>query len=251
MNLDVDLWREQVFITFDIDWANDDVLSDTINLIEGANVPATWFVTHSTPLLERLKANKNFELGIHPNFNNLLNGDATKDGMREIVKNIRDLVPSAVSIRSHSLTQNSKLLDVFIEYGFTHDVNLFIPAQSGIALRPFSHLGRLVRAPFFWEDDVHCTLQNYGSASGWQVGEFLDHPGLKIFNFHPIHTFLNTEHLSRYERCHGFHKNTARLAEQKNNSLLEGTRCFLNSLIYEAKARKMSFGLIREIEVAN
>lgn len=56
---------QKIFLTFDIDWASDEVLEYCIDIIEKANVKATWFVTHETPLLERLRANPNFELGIH------------------------------------------------------------------------------------------------------------------------------------------------------------------------------------------
>ncbi len=62
-------WKDKIFLTFDIDWANDDVLNDTIDLIERSDIAATWFVTHDTPVLNRLRANPRFELGIHPNFN--------------------------------------------------------------------------------------------------------------------------------------------------------------------------------------
>lgn len=61
-----------LYLTFDIDWACDGVLADTIDLVEEADVCATWFVTHDTPLLKRLRENPKFELGIHPNFNNIL-----------------------------------------------------------------------------------------------------------------------------------------------------------------------------------
>ena len=51
-----------IFLTFDIDWADDDVIGDTIDLVEKAEVKATWFVTHQTPLLDRLRDNPKFEL---------------------------------------------------------------------------------------------------------------------------------------------------------------------------------------------
>lgn len=69
-------WTDAIFLTFDIDWAHDEVLNDTIDIVERAGVAATWFVTHDTPVLERLKHNPNFELGIHPNFNYLLQGNS-------------------------------------------------------------------------------------------------------------------------------------------------------------------------------
>lgn len=65
---DPSTWQGKTFLTLDVDWAHDVVLSHCINIVEGSGVPATWFITHYTPLLERLRENKNFELGIHPNF---------------------------------------------------------------------------------------------------------------------------------------------------------------------------------------
>ena len=49
---DVTTWQNKVFPTFDIDWACDEVLADTTDLVEEADVAATWFVTHDTPLLK-------------------------------------------------------------------------------------------------------------------------------------------------------------------------------------------------------
>src|SRR5688572_22770431 len=68
-------WRDRIFLTIDIDWASDEVIADTAALVEEAGVAATWFVTHDTPQIGRLRANPLFELGIHPNFNFLLDGD--------------------------------------------------------------------------------------------------------------------------------------------------------------------------------
>ena len=53
-------WEGRIFLTFDIDWATDEVLSDTIDLVEAAQVCATWFVTHDTPVLARLRDNPAF-----------------------------------------------------------------------------------------------------------------------------------------------------------------------------------------------
>ena len=46
-------WNKKQFLTLDIDWANDTVLNDTIDLVESFDVAATWFVTHQTPVLDR------------------------------------------------------------------------------------------------------------------------------------------------------------------------------------------------------
>ena len=53
-----------------------DTTDAALNLIEINNVKATFFFTHQTSLLDKVKKNKNIEIGIHPNFNNLLAGES-------------------------------------------------------------------------------------------------------------------------------------------------------------------------------
>ena len=55
-------WNGNIYLTFDIDWASDEVLGYTIDLLESFNARATFFVTHDTQLLKRLRENPNFEL---------------------------------------------------------------------------------------------------------------------------------------------------------------------------------------------
>ena len=242
--------NKTVFITFDIDWACDEVIRESLHLVESEGIRSTFFLTHVTEVFEGYENSDQIELGAHPNFNNLLNGPPiTSGGVQQIVKDIKEVVPSAVSVRSHSLTQNTRLLDLFMSHGFTHDVNLLIPAQSGIELAPFRNWGGLIRVPYFWEEDVHCLFLEEGREHGWDPSRFLDSPGLKIFNFHPIHVFLNTEHLSRYDRSRALLKNPDALVAYKNPDPVKGTCHFLKALIAEAKKRNMDFGLIREITV--
>lgn len=97
---------------------------------------ATWFVTHDTPLLERLRANRNYELGIHPNFNWLLVGDQRNGANAiEVIERLMRIVPEARCVRSHSMTQSTGLLQAFSDAGLTHDANHFVrhrPAWSKI-----------------------------------------------------------------------------------------------------------------------
>ena len=64
-------WSSKQFLTFDLDWAHDDVILDTVGLLETHGVGATWFVSHDTPVISQLRKNSEFERGIHPNFNRL------------------------------------------------------------------------------------------------------------------------------------------------------------------------------------
>lgn len=226
-------WQDKIFLTFDIDWADDTVLNDTIDLVEEAGVAATWYVTHETPVLKRLRANQNFELGIHPNFNFLLEGDARRGrNSDEVVERVINIVPEAKSVRSHSMTQSSGLLAIFEKFRLTHDVNHFVPAQSGIRLSPWLIWNGLCRVPYFWEDDVACMYDLHN-----HIIDLVSRPGLKVFDFHPIHVFLNTEHLNRYERTRYLHHNPEELIKHRYGGI--GTRTRLIELLQSHRSSNM------------
>lgn len=224
-------WQNKIFLTFDIDWASDEVLSYTLDIIEKYDIKATFFVTHETKLLERMRNNSNIELGIHPNFNPLLSGDFRYGkNIDEVIEYYKDILPEAITVRSHAMTQNSHILDSFEKFGLIYDCNTFIPFSSHIELAPWKHWSNeMTKVPYFWEDDVHC-IYNWE----WNVKKLLDAKGLKIFDFHPIHIFLNTENLDRYEKSRDCFNNFNKLIEKVNFSSY-GTKDFFIELIKELK----------------
>ena len=227
---DIDLTSDlsdKIFLTFDIDWAVDNVLSYSIDLVEKFDIKVTWFVTHDTPLLDRLRENPKFELGIHPNFNFLMQGKHDKgENYKEVIDNILRIVPEAVSVRSHSMTQNSPMLDYFTECGLTHDSNHFIPHDSGLVLQPWKIWNGLIKCPYFWEDDVAFLEKDL------KILNTINNGGLKIYDFHPIHVFLNTENPTRYQSTRAVHRNKE-LSEHRYDGL--GTRNLLEQLVSKCK----------------
>lgn len=187
-------WQDRFFLTFDIDWAHDEILEDSIDLVEQAEVAATWFVTHETPILERLRANSKFELGIHPNFNFLLNGDPCKGAnAEEVIDRVFSLVPEAKSVRSHSMTQSSVLLQLFKDKGLVYDCNHFIPEQAEIDLKPWYLWNGLIKVPYFWEDDI-----SFMYKTGASIADFVIGNRIMVFDFHPIHVYLNNNSIELY-----------------------------------------------------
>ena len=204
-------WNKKSFITLDIDWAVDEIIIDTLKLMEGSKISATWFVTHETPVLERIQSNDLFELGIHPNFNFLLNEEKKKGkDAEQIIDNMLKIVPEANSIRSHSMTQSSILLDLFVNKKLKYDCNHFIPHQANINIKPWVLWNGLFRIPYFWEDDLSCIFKEKCS-----IKDLVDRVGLKVFDFHPIHIFLNTENLNRYEKTRPIHQKPKELIKYR------------------------------------
>ena len=235
--------NQSIFLTFDLDWCSDFVLANLLNLLEREEVRATFFVTHDSPLLARLRANGKFELGIHPNFCPCLPNDreAQKDP-QTVLTELLKIVPEASAVRSHSLMQSSRILDLFHELGLRRDCNHFIPWHTGIVLRPWMHWNGLMRVPYFWEDSVHWL---YGW--NWGVDEFLAPAGLKVFNFHPIHIYLNTEDAKRYRQSVPFQGNREQLEPYIYRHDRAGARVFLENLIRVAKSERRQFKTISEV----
>lgn len=189
MNLTTDF-----ILTFDVDWAPDNVIDYVAEILIEHKVKATWFITHESDAIHRLSKNSDlFELGIHPN---MLNGSTHGKTEDEILKHIKAIVPDAVSMRTHGLYQSTNFLTKAAkEYGILYDVSLFLPKTQ--YLKPhyikFDH-SLLYRIPYFWEDDS----EMFEDDPIWSISDYTQMKGLKVFDFHPIHIALNTEKFERY-----------------------------------------------------
>lgn len=215
-----------VFITMDMDWANDDVLSYIINLVESLNIKVIMFVTHYTPKLEEMRNSPNFQLGIHPNFNPLLNGDFQYgDNVKKVLEYFINIVPETTMIRSHSVTQSTIIKSLYEQFNIKYDLNLFIPEESKITLFPFTDAFNIINLPYFWEDDVH-VINKFPFA----VDKYLSNQGLKIFDFHPIHIYLNSESLTRYNNIKTKLQDTTILKQNRNIEQF-GVENFFNDLV--------------------
>ena len=225
-----DSWKDKIFLTFDIDWASDEVLNYILDIIEKTNIKATFFCTHETKTLKRMRKNNKIEIGIHPNFNFLLKGDFRYgENVDEVVEYYMKIIPDAVSVRSHCLTQGSIFVESFIRHGLRYDCNNFIPASSNVTLKPWNYYDdNLTIVPLFWEDDLHCLYK-------WKfdINYFLTKGGLKVFNFHPVTVLLNIENIERYYGSKHVYHEFEQLKKNKNSNY--GVETFLIDLIDKNK----------------
>ena len=181
-----------IIITLDIDWASDFVIKKVDEMLKERNIKSTWFVTHKSAYLKNLSKNRNYEMGIHPNFlPNTTQGKTPK----EILKKLKKVVPNAVSLRTHSLHQNSPLLSLYKNYGIKFDTSLLLNKTKNIEPH-YNPLYELHRIPYFWEDDV----ETYEKNPDWSFKSTKNIQGLKIYNFHPIHIILNTNNMSNFKK---------------------------------------------------
>lgn len=223
-------WQGKSLISFDLDWAHDLVIEDTINLIEEANIKACFFVTHHTPLLLRLRANYLFELGLHPNFDSLVNGEK-KQTAREIIMDLSRIVPEAKVLRSHAMTTSGRWLEFYQEAGMTHLSNYLMFGDEKI--HPFKQLNGLVEAPVYFADDG-LLFQRAKSSVTFDFTEKIvtKSNGLRVYNFHPINLFLNTESIDRYSASRPYSGDPLLLEKMRFKG--DGTRTWLSTLINQS-----------------
>jgi peptidoglycan/xylan/chitin deacetylase (PgdA/CDA1 family) len=186
-----------VALTLDIDWVPDCVIDRIACQLREHRVRATWFVTHASAAVDRLRAHpERFELGIHPNF---LPGSSHGRTPQEVLAHCMSLVPEARVMRTHSLVQSTPLLNEVVRCTpIEIDVSLHLPGHRGLHTITQAFPERtLQRLPFWWEDDD----EMYRARPDWALVPRVAAPGdgLRILNFHPIHVALNSPSLARYE----------------------------------------------------
>jgi len=217
---------DTVCITMDVDWASDEVLQGALDLLSDLRIPVTVFCTHPTPVLERLDPDR-FELAWHPNFL------AGRDEI-EVIDELARWFPGAVGVRSHALYFHSRLAPLYLDRGIeyvAHDLRF-----GSADLAPSTHWSGLVDVPGFWEDDVHALFHD-GDFDPARVD--LGRPGLKVFDAHPIHLWLNTDRMTRYERARADMEARRDLSRHVNPG--PGTRTFLTHAVEAMKARPEQF----------
>jgi len=224
-----DTWKGKSVLTFDIDWASDEVINDTIDIVENVGVRATFFITHKTRVLDRLRGNANISLGLHPNFNPYLKMDDGAICPHNTFTQIRKLGPEAKVLRSHSMTHSALWLDTYKKLGITHLSQYYMGGIDSI--QPFRHINGIVEAPVYFADDGYLYMESHKKLNNLDIDEIIKNPQsyLKVYNFHPIHIALNSHQLEDYESTKLHHQDWELVLDLRNRSF--GMRDLLKNLI--------------------
>ena len=222
-----DTWKGKKILTFDIDWASDEVLLYTIKLLEELNVKATFFITHNTDLLSRIRNNKNFELAIHPNFNKVLENESKKK-VDEIFNEILEIVPEAKASRSHSLTNSGRWNSLYTKNNIHYTSNYFMYLKKGI--EPIKNINNVIEVPIYFADDALLYL-NFENDKDLPLPKLSskNKNGIEVFLFHPIHIALNSNSLTLYNQTRKIHSNWKELEKVRNSKI--GVKNILIDLI--------------------
>ncbi len=220
---------QKIVLTFDVDWAPEEVIADTLSIMDDFQVKATLFATHDSEVLHSVNPDV-YEIGLHPNLNSLVSG-GTLGNYKDVINELHQIYPESLGIRCHSLLHSSPMLSHFKDIGLAYDSNLFLPYQMG--LKPFKSSNGLMRIPYFWEDDVH-----FEFGKKFNLVEVEMDPILNVFDFHPIHVFLNTDVLETYFNAKEYYQQPDLLLTKRNYSKL-GARDFLIQLLSYIKEKSL------------
>lgn len=180
-------------LTFDIDWAPDWCVEQCLRFCKELSIPATFFVTHESPVLAKLHREDQIEVGIHPNF---LPNSTQGNSVEKVMAFCLALAPRARAMRTHALVQSTPLLIDTIAYApqIDTDVSLYLADQGG--LKPmdlyFENGSSLTRLPYIWEDDLQ------SMKPGYDWSPVVAPNGLCIYNVHPIHFALDMCEMGQY-----------------------------------------------------
>ena len=223
-------WMGKMALTFDVDWASDEVLEYTLDLLEESGKAATIFVTHDTPVLSRIRENPLWEIGLHPNF--VLSAGALvglDTHVENVLSKMKAWAPEAISLRSHGLVTANRWLWQYEAQGIK---NLSMSLKFNIKSQPHEEINGLVECPIYFSENSQLVIQQKGGvdlADITQLGQVADDE-LRVFDFHPIHICLNTENYERYENSRHVHSDWKQLDAYRNKTT-EGAEFWLREVL--------------------
>ncbi len=219
-----------IIFTSDIDWATEEVTAEMLGIFEQYNTKCTLFVTHPSKVLQNCNRDL-FEIALHPNFNPILDNNNPQNKTQDsILDELLGWYPEAKGVRSHCMTQSTPMLSKFAQKGLLYDANHFLPYQK---IQAFKLWNGMWRIPYNWEDDIHYLYEKSFEETGIELNE----NDLFVFDFHPIHVFLNTDCEQTYINAKPFYQNTEELKKHKNTTKT-GARDMLISMLKITKEKK-------------
>ncbi len=235
---------KNIYLTFDMDWVNDGVLEYFYEMICELDICGTLFVTHDTSFLDMARQGDRLELGIHPNFNRLMENTEPKNVNAEtIIRDLLKVVPEAVSVRSHALVRSSLLSRSFSKNGLKYESNIFYSVEDGITIKKYQDVWGMMQIPIIFEDDIYLLSEGKHSMEWYINGNFTSP---MVFNFHPLHLYVNSDKMEQYDNAKKYIHNYEMLKPFRNSERW-GTEKNFRELVSIAKKNNYSFRKIKEI----
>ncbi len=174
-----------IAITIDTDWAPPEVIRFTTDLIHSYRCKVTAFVTDNVDVQAD-------EICIHPNFTDI-------NDLNTPISKLKEIFPTADGIRSHSLFFSERLRPYYTLNNIKFDSNSMQYFNLGIRCSMIAK--NTLSIPIYFMDRFHLEMAS-DDPDRFSIEQFnLDVDSLKVFDFHPIHVFLNTDSIESYNRA--------------------------------------------------
>lgn len=203
-------------LTIDTDWVPDEVLQFTIDLLNKEGINATFFCTNKTDC-----DFGNHEVALHPNF--------TSFDLEKHLSELLSLFPEAKGLRSHSLFFTERLRPLLAqkEIFYTSNMMLF----EGSQLAPCMISPSTVEFPIYFMDTFNIIMKGANATFQNDIEKLLT-DGLKVYDFHPIHIFMNTASFDHYDSFKSVYHDTNALKKYINYATYGIRDYFLELLKY-------------------
>lgn len=180
-------WDEQPVFCFssDIDWASEEVIKFSHDILLADNLYMTYFNTHPSHFMAELCAAGRARVLIHPNF---LPDSSQGSSFQDVIEYCIALAPQADGFRSHRYFEVNDIMDEFAQRQFKFVSNHCTRCETN--LRPLMHRSGMVSIPIFLEDGGYLLMDTTLDFNA--LKPLLEAPGLKVINFHPAHMAFNT-----------------------------------------------------------
>jgi hypothetical protein len=222
--------EKMIAITSDTDWAPVEVIEFMTSLLDSYGMTATFFCTD-----ERGKAIRHHELAIHPFFKSVRAEKAT-------LYRLLRAYPNAKGLRGHCGYFHTRLTDVCKELGLKYDSSYLIPGQM---TEPFMLFNDVLEIPACFQDNHWFTRKTPFSPFLTRVVSGSGIPA--VFNFHPIHVYLNTDCPQTYLKAKPYYQNATALLKFRRPLGTMGTRDLLIELLDLIRKKDLTTCTMRQI----
>lgn len=195
-----------ISLTFDIDWATDEVIQHCLDILGETGAKGTFFATHDSAVTRTIET-CGHEIGLHPNFLPNFNGEGRP--YRQVIDELVDIFPTARGVRFHSLGMSAPVLDYCYQKGIVYDASVYLPFQAA----PYREYTGIRRIPFI-QSDLQMVIDQVPFE---HKAKDYDPTLPYVYIFHPVHVFLNTLTTDHYDRAKKFYKDTDNLKKVRNN----------------------------------
>lgn len=229
-----------IIVTISTDWAPPEVLKDTLDMLDKYNVKSTIFCTDDLKESIFPKTNVQHELAIHPNYDDV----NFKDETDVCITNF----PHAKGSRSHRLMYGTPIQNELLKNHIKYDSSLLF---YGYKSSPFILYNNLVEIPMYWSDDVCVRIHDNDNFTPKILSDaILNNESVFVFNFHPIHVYLNTVTDDHYQKAKRFYHDPVQLSNHINEVEYGVRHMFeqLLSMVEETVHMKIINKAVRQLE---